>query len=158
MPPPESGRLADTDRSGLVEWISSEIQVASTVRRAEQGHSSFRRMTRYEYNYALQDLLELPYDFAKDLPPEASSDDGFQNSSELLHMSSIQFGIYRELSRQALQRATVQGPRPTPIYWAVSMQAAAAKLWSQQEAELEKIRQQHKDDPEPKKVYLFVWA
>jgi len=148
MPPPESGRLADTDRSRLVEWISSEIQVASTVRRAEQGHSSFRRMTRYEYNYALQDLLELPYDFAKDLPPEASSDDGFQNSSELLHMSSIQFGIYRELSRQALQRATVQGPRPTPIYWAVSMQAAAAKLWSQQDAELEKIRQQHKDDPE----------
>ncbi len=46
-----------------------KIQIASQVRRAEQGHSSFRRMTRYEYNYALQDLLGLPFDFAKDLPP-----------------------------------------------------------------------------------------
>lgn len=148
MPPEESDPLTDTDRSQVVEWISSEIQVASAVRRAEQGHSSFRRMTRYEYNYALQDLLELPYDFAKDLPPEATSDDGFQNSSDLLHMSSIQFGIYRELSRQALNRATVQGTRPEPIYWGVSMQAAAAELWAKQDAELEKIRRQHKDDPE----------
>ena len=112
MPPADEAELADEDRSKVIEWLSSEIQVASTVRRAEQGHSSFRRMTRYEYNYALQDLLGLPYDFAKDLPPESTSEDGFQNSSEMLHMSAVQFGTYRELSRNALKRATVQGERP----------------------------------------------
>ena len=72
MPPPDEAKLADDDRSKLIEWLSSEIQVASAVRRAEQGHSSFRRMTRYEYNYVLQDLLGLPYDFARDLPPEST--------------------------------------------------------------------------------------
>jgi mono/diheme cytochrome c family protein len=60
MPPADEAELVDRDRSEVIEWLSSEIQVASTVRRAEQGHSSFRRMTRYEYNYALQDLLGLP--------------------------------------------------------------------------------------------------
>ena len=78
MPPADAAKLNDTDRGRIIEWLSSEIQVASTVRRAKQQHSSFRRMTRYEYNYTLQDLLGLPYNFAKDLPPEAPSADGFQ--------------------------------------------------------------------------------
>ena len=36
MPPEEGPELADDDRSKIVEWLSSEIQVASRVRRA--GH------------------------------------------------------------------------------------------------------------------------
>ena len=148
MPPADATELADKDRSKVIEWLSSEIQIASAVRRTEQGHSSFRRMTRYEYNYALQDLLGLPYEFAKDLPPESTSEDGFLNSSEMLHMSAIQFATYRQLSRNALKKVTVQGERPEPLYWGVSTQAAAAVEWAKQDEELEKIRQQHKDDPE----------
>ncbi len=154
MPPADADELSDDDRSKVIEWLSSEIQVASTVRRAEQGHSSFRRMTRYEYSYALQDLFGLPYDFAKDLPPEPTSEDGFQNSSEVLHMSAIQFATYRELSRDALQRATVRGERPAPLYWGISMKAASSAEWAKQEEQLEKIRQTHKDDPERLKQEL----
>ncbi len=154
MPPADEAELADDGRSKVIEWLSSELQVASAVRRAEQGHSSFRRMTRYEYNYALQDLLGLPYDFAKDLPPESTSEDGFQNSSEMLHMSAIQFGTYRESSRNALKRATVRGERPEPIYWGISMKAAAADAWARQDEQLEKIRRKHKDDPEKLKQEL----
>jgi hypothetical protein len=154
MPPADANELDDEDRSIVVEWLSSEIQVASAVRRDEQGHSSFRRMTRYEHTHALQDLLALPYNFAKDLPPEADSEDGFQNSSEMLHMSAIQFGAYRELSRNALKRATVRGERPEPLYWGVSMKAASAVEWAKQDEQLEKIRQTHKDEPEKQKQEL----
>ena len=105
MPPPEAPPLSEADRVRLVEWLSTEVQVASAVRRSERGASSFRRMTRYEYNHALQDLLGLPWDFAKDLPPEAASEDGFQNSSELLHMTGMQLETYRQIARQALARA-----------------------------------------------------
>lgn len=148
MPPPDQADLSDDDRATIVEWVSQEVHTASVVRRGEQHHSSFRRMTRYEYNYALQDLLGLPYDFAKDLPPEANSDDGFQNSSELLHMSAVQFATYQQLGRRALQRATVRGTRPKPLYWSVSMQAASASGWAGQEAELDQLRLTHKDAPE----------
>ena len=152
MPPAEESELADVDRSKVIAWLSLEIQAASAARRAQQGHSSFRRMTRYEYNYALQDLLGLSYDFAKDLPPESTSDDGFQNSSELLHMSAVQFGTYRESSLRALKGATVRGERPEPIFWSISMKAASADAWAKQEKQLqkqlEKIRQRHKDDPD----------
>ncbi len=154
MPPADAVPLSDKDRGRIIEWLSSEIQVASAVRRVKQGHSSFRRMTRYEYNFALQDLLQLPFNFAKDLPPEARSDDGFQNSSENLQMSVIQFGAYRKLGRKALERATVRGKRPDLIFWGVSMKAASADLWSKQQEQVEKIKKKHKDNPDKLKQEL----
>jgi len=148
MPPADEAELTAEDRSKLIEWLSSEILVASEVRRAEQGHSSFRRMTRYEYNYALQDLFELQYNFASDLPPDSNSEYGFQNSSETLHMSAMQFAVYRELSLDALKKATVQGDQPSPIYWGGTMQDSSRLDWTKQDQELDRLREQHKDNPE----------
>ncbi|MEL6109658.1 MAG: DUF1592 domain-containing protein [Planctomycetota bacterium] len=148
MPPPDEGEMRDADRSRVIDWLSTSIQVASAARRSQSDHSSFRRMTRYEYNYALQDLLGLPWDFARDLPPEAHSEDGFQNSSELLHMSVMQFETYRELARDALLRAIPHGPRPPVRHWGVSMSELKRIDWEKQEAELEKLRKQFKDDTE----------
>ena len=133
MPPEDGPELADEDRNKIIEWLSSEIQSASQVRRAEQGHSSFRRMTRYEYNYALQDLLGLELDFAKDLPPDPISHDGFKNSSETLQMTGKQYAEYLELNRSALNRATVSGERPEVLHWGVSAQAASASKFAELE-------------------------
>lgn len=154
MPPEDASKLADEDRSDIIEWLATEIQTASAVRRSEKLHSSFRRMTRYEYNYTLQDLFGLPYDFAKDLPPDSTSEDGFQNSSEMLHMSAIQFATYRELGLSAMQKATVSGERPSMIYWGVSMKTASFEAWALQNSELEKVRQKYKDDPDKLKREL----
>jgi len=147
MPPPDAEELKGEDRSKVVEWLSSEIQTASTVRRASGQHSSFRRLTRYEYNYAMQDILHLPWDFAKDLPPDAHSEDGFQNSSETLHMSVMQLETYRELARKALLRATVRRERPPATYWGITMKQAADREWSRRTKQLDKIKEQFKDDP-----------
>jgi hypothetical protein len=147
MPPADGVRLSDVERTNLMDWLSIEIQKASIVRRSEKGHTSFRRMTRYEYNHTLQDIFGLPYDFAKDLPPESNSDDGFQNSSELLHMSTLQFETYRDLGLAALKKATVQGEQPEPIYWGISMKVASSEAFALQDAELESVRQKYKDSP-----------
>ncbi|RZO57652.1 MAG: hypothetical protein EVA73_03955, partial [Limisphaerales bacterium] len=49
MPPPDSDvKLADADRVKMIDWLAGEIRAASEARRAEGGHSTFRRMTRYE--------------------------------------------------------------------------------------------------------------
>lgn len=128
MPPPdEDVELTDANRTKVIDWLSGEVLVASQVKRSEGGHSSFRRMTRYEYNYALQDLLGLELNFAKDLPPEPVSEDGFKNSSETLRMSASQYADYLEINRKALNRATVRGERPEMLYWGVSAERASAK-------------------------------
>jgi len=151
MPPPDEVELTDGDRSTVVAWLSRELQLASSVRRATGGHTSFRRMTSYEYNYALQDILGLPYDFAKNLPPEPASEDGFQNSSEMLHMSVVQFETYRQLARKALTRATVRGERPPILHWGVTMKDAANIEWPKQKEQLETLKEKFKDEPEKQK-------
>ncbi len=133
MPPEDGPGLADEDRSRIIEWLSAQVQIASQARRAEERHSSFRRMTRYEYNYALQDLLGLELDFAKDLPPDPASEDGFRNSSEVLRMSASQYADYLDLNRDALIRATVRGARPETMYWGVSAERASASRLARSE-------------------------
>ena len=145
--PPEDAKvqLADVEKAQIVNWLSGEIQLASKMRRSEQGHTSFRRMTRYEYKYTMQDLLGLPHDFSRDLPPETSSEDGFKNSSELLQMTSGQFAQYRAQARRALELATVRGERPAPVYYSITMKAASTKVDAAYAAFVEKKKKQIKD-------------
>jgi hypothetical protein len=130
MPPPDelSYALANTDRGGMVDWLSEELNKASLIRRNTKEHSSFRRMTKYEYDYALQDLLGLPYSLANKLPPESVTEDGFKNSSELLQISSMQFEAYRDIALKALKRATVSvGARPEAVTYIISMKQEMEK-------------------------------
>ena len=122
MPPDDSKiNLSDENRSLTIDWLATELQKASLMSRIEKGASSFRRLTRYEYNYALEDLLGVSLRTDEVLPPETSSEDGFKNSSELLQMSPMQFQMYREIGLKALKRATVNDEPPKPVFYRVSM-------------------------------------
>jgi hypothetical protein len=147
MPPEDEPdfALADADRGNIVEWLGEELNKASIARRNSAEHSSFRRMTKYEYNYALQDLLGLPYSLAKRLPPETASEDGFKNSSGMLQMSAMQFETYREIGLKALERATVSGERPKAVTYIISMReemgkAAAGKAFDKNDKSYGKNR------------------
>ena len=127
MPPPdEDVEIADADRATVINWLSEQVLIASQSKRSEGAHSAFRRMTRYEFGYALQDLLGVSQDFGSDLPPETVSEDGFRNSSEMLQMTSQQFVIYRDLARKALNSAVVSGARPDPVFFAITMEKAGS--------------------------------
>ena len=142
MPPEDAEiQLADNEKARIVDWLSREIQVASQVRRSEKEHTSFRRMTRYEYKYAIQDLLNLPHDLSRDLPPEAASEDGLKNSSEMLQMTVTQLQQYRQLARKSLALATIRGGQPRPVYYGVTMKTAAAQIDSKYVANVENTLQ-----------------
>ena len=154
MPPEDEDPLSEDEQARVVEWLSSESQRASKARRATAPHTSFRRMSGYEFSYALQDLLGVPYDFTEDLPPDPASEDGFTNSSETLQISSIGFRAYLDATRAALDLATVTGPRPAPLQWSLSMREAAGREWRHQDSQRSKLRKQHGDDPEKLKLEL----
>ncbi|MCM8530698.1 MAG: DUF1592 domain-containing protein [Lentisphaeraceae bacterium] len=123
MPPDDEPdyHLNDKDRSVFVDWLGQEMNKAAQFRRNEGGHSTFRRMSKFEYNNALQDLLGVAWDFASDLPTETISEDGFTNSSEHLNMTSMQFETYRKLGLTALKKATITGERPPLVIYNISM-------------------------------------
>ena len=148
--PPEDAKdihLDDKQRNAITSWLGAEIQKASQVRVSEQGFSSFRRMTRYEYNYAIQDLIGLPYDFVDLLPPETASEDGFLNSAHLLQMSGMQFERYRELSLKALQKATMKGERPKTTAYIISAQDFLEE--KEEKGKKEKKERKQKGDHKP---------
>ena len=129
MPPDDEPdyHLKDEDRARIIEWLGTEMQKATEVRKNAGGHSSFRRMANYEYNLALQDLLDLNLQFTEALPPENTSEDGFKNSSKYLQMSATQLETYREIAIEALQKAIVEGDRPNVVTWQIPMQEAMDK-------------------------------
>ena len=137
MPPEDAEvHLQDADRAVVVDWLSREIQQASRVARSAQGRSSFRRLTRYEYDYALRDLLGLDHSLVERLPPETASEDGCKNSSELLQMSSMQFQTYREIGLKALRRAIVIGERPKPVKYVLPFEKLFEQTSTSQKAKI----------------------
>ncbi|MCB9878742.1 MAG: DUF1592 domain-containing protein [Planctomycetes bacterium] len=149
MPPPEEEdvHLGDDERRKVVDWLVAESHRASTVRRGNAKPASLRRLSRYEFSYVLQDLLALPLDVADDLPPDAPSHDGFENSSDVLQVTGVQFRAFYEAAHAALDLATVTGEQPTPLRWSVSMTALAAREWQKQDKELEDAREKNAEDP-----------
>ena len=155
--------LSEADRGLVADWLSEELNKASLARRDSREHSSFRRLTKYEYDHALQDLLGLSYPLAGKLPPETTSEDGFQNSSELLQITGVQLAMYREIALKALKRATVSGERPKAVTYSISMREEMekapkkAKTFEPGEANTPKIRNQkhllHRETG--KGVYFF---
>ncbi|MGI9474019.1 MAG: DUF1592 domain-containing protein [Rubripirellula sp.] len=148
MPPPESSELTDDQRTRIVDWLATEIQAAEKQRKANADHSSFRRLTRYEYNYALQDLLGVPWTFAADLPAEASEEDAFENNAESLHMSVKQVETYHQLALKALNRMTVRGDQPPIVHWAIPMEAAFQREKRRHDRSIESIKKKFADMPD----------
>ncbi len=112
MPPEEAASLSDEQRQTLVQWISKVLRLAEQSKRFADGRVLMRRLTRYEYNNTLGDLLGVALDVAKELPPEPASPDGFLNDGATLEMSSTQIEAYLAAARRALDVAIVEGQRP----------------------------------------------
>ncbi|MEC9095882.1 MAG: DUF1592 domain-containing protein, partial [Planctomycetota bacterium] len=153
MPPADEPEfeLADEDRGTLVEWVGAELEKAYRVRKNSQAYSSFRRMTRYEYNYALQDLLGFPFDMVERLPPESVSEDGFKNRSEMLQMSAMQFQTSREIGLKTLRRITVHGEQPKPVVYRFPFDGEISRLTSAANAKVFNKKddnyKQHRNNP-----------
>ncbi len=115
MPPKKAKQPTVAERRVLVGWVTAELQRAERAARSTGGRVVMRRLTRYEYNNTLRDLLGVQLDFAENLPPESVSRDGFQNNGSVLGISPIQIEYYLKAARLALGKAIVTGPRPEVV-------------------------------------------
>lgn len=112
MPPEKADQPKPAERKMLVEWMTAELRRATAVHRSTGGRVVMRRLTRYEYANTMRDLLGIDGDFAKALPPEPASPDGFKNNGASLGMSPLQIERYLETARQTLEKAIVVGDQP----------------------------------------------
>lgn len=115
MPPEDKSQLTGPERRILTAWLRGRLEAAARARRSTGGRVVLRRLTRYEYANTLRDLLGLDLDFARELPPEPKSADGFKNNGGALGMSAEQLEYYLQIARDALAKAIVEGEKPEVV-------------------------------------------
>lgn len=112
MPPEKEEPLPAEELGILTSWITQEIDAVVAAQKNTDGRVVLRRLNRTEYQNTMQDLLGIEMDYAKNLPPEALSEDGFRNDGGTLQMSDLQLEYYLEAARKGLAKAIVTGSQP----------------------------------------------
>jgi hypothetical protein len=111
MPPEDETQPKDHERQVIVDWITAELTKAAEIKRSTDGMGVLRRLTRYEYQNTMTDLLSFELDYAANLPPEPHSHDGFQNNGSIMGMSSMQLEYYLKAAQMGLKQVLVEGPQ-----------------------------------------------
>ncbi|MCM8543482.1 MAG: DUF1592 domain-containing protein [Lentisphaeraceae bacterium] len=97
MPPEDEAQPTPEEREILTKWLNTEFKKAIAVKSSAKPKANIRRMTRYELNYAIEDLLRIEPDQSSPLPEEViSHHTGLKNSSELLVTGINQLESYMD--------------------------------------------------------------
>ena len=128
MPPEDAAQPSTRERETLIRWIETEIERAAKLARATNGHVILRRMTGYEYNNTMRDLLGIDLDFSKDLPPDTRSVDGFKNNGVYMEMSDLQLEEYYAAAKRGLSVAIVEGEPVEPILQRVTQASKGVRF------------------------------
>jgi len=105
MPPKEAkSHLGTAERQILVQWLTNELREAVVAGRSKGGKVIMRRMTVYEYNNTMRDLLGIDLNFALDFPPEGVAKEGFKNNHTVLMTSGLHMEYFAKAARRALKK------------------------------------------------------
>ncbi len=115
MPPEDEPPLEAGGRKILVGWLTESIEAASQKYNEAASSTVLRRLNREEYNRTMKDLLGIADDYARNLPPDSASHEGFLNNGSVLSISDLQLDYYLDSARRALSRAIVVGPEPEVV-------------------------------------------
>jgi hypothetical protein len=117
MPPEEVKQPSDEERQSMVDALTAALRQAMEAKRSTGGKNVLRRMTAYEYNNTLRDLLNLDLRYSVDLPPEGVAKEGFKNNSGVLGTSALHIEYFERIARSALERIIlVPEKQPDPYF------------------------------------------
>ena len=112
MPPEDEEQPSETKRMLMADWINSglhdyvkkasEVEVATTT----------RRLTNFEYQNTMRDLLGFELELAKDLPVDPDKPYHFNNTAKMMMIGPDQLVRYKEAARKAMASAIVDPGKP----------------------------------------------
>lgn len=128
MPPEDEPQPTAAERDIITTWVAKQLRHAAEVKRSTGGRNVLRRLTRYEYNNTLRDLLGIELDYAKDLPPEGAAKEGFVNNSAVLGTSGLHIEYFQRIGANAIRKALVLGDQPEGFELEFSPEAHLLKI------------------------------
>ena len=112
MPPEKEPQPADSERERVAKWIEKGLR--SYVAKAERGdvEPQTRRLTNFEYQNTMRDLLGFELRLSERLPEDPSKPYEFQNRGEFMLLGPEQLDLYKANARRAMASAIVDAGRP----------------------------------------------
>ena len=111
MPPKAKPRPPADEQRAVCDWIIGQVTAVKANLREIEGRVVLRRLNRNEYENTVRDLLGVEVKL-KDMLPQDSSANGFDNVGDALHTSSFLMERYIEAAQLALDQAIVNTPQP----------------------------------------------
>jgi hypothetical protein len=112
MPPEDEKQPSAEEREAIQKWIDKGMQdyvaKASHVKAAPLA----RRLTNFEYQNTMRDLVGIDLELIKDLPQDPAKPYHFNNSAEFMLLGPEQLDRYLKSARRAMASAIVDPEKP----------------------------------------------
>ena len=107
MPPVAMPQPSDQQRAQVVTWIRSELDAYAKKHAGDPGEVTVRQLTSAEYEYSVEDLTGLEFDFARVFQGEAVGGEGFSNFGSVQFMADAKLELYLSAAKKVADHAVI---------------------------------------------------
>jgi mono/diheme cytochrome c family protein len=112
MPPVGELQPKDSERQQISDWITSKLKERVANLNQVPRSTVVRRLTNFEYENTMRDLLGFKLNLIGNLPEDPSQPYRFNNTAEFMRLGSEQANRYLESARRAMASAIVDPEMP----------------------------------------------
>lgn len=112
MPPEEQPQPSKDERQSVTKWIESRLKDSVKQGGYKPNAASTRRLTNFEYQNTMRDLLGFELNLTQNLPEDPVTQYHFNNTAKVLLIGPEQMDRYLENARQAMASAIVDPGEP----------------------------------------------
>jgi hypothetical protein len=112
MPPDDEDQPEDNDRLSVSNWINEKLRTAVFDSKKEAKVPLVRRLTNFEYENTIRDLIGFQIKLIDNLPKDPVKPYHFNNTAEYMLMGPEQVDRYLENARKVMASAIVDSQKP----------------------------------------------
>ena len=112
MPPEDEPQPNEAERKAVTRWIDARLRTYVEKAGREASGATARRLTNFEYENTMRDLLGIELNLIQDLPKDPTKPYHFNNTAEFMLLGPEQIDRYLEVARRALASAIVDPEKP----------------------------------------------
>ena len=115
MPPADEPQPDGADRRAVIDWIDNGLRAYVQKASSEAPAATARRLTNFEYENTMRDLLGVDLNLVQDLPQDPRKPYHFNNTAEFMRLGPEQIDRYLEIARRAMASAIVDPEKPKTL-------------------------------------------
>ncbi|MGB0745314.1 MAG: DUF1587 domain-containing protein, partial [Opitutales bacterium] len=112
MPPENRTQPDPAERAAVIKWIDEGLRNAIELQIGKASVPLARRLTNFEYQNTMRDLLGFEFNLIDSLPEDPLKPYHFNNSADFMLLGPEQVRQYLEFARKALASAIVDPEKP----------------------------------------------